>query len=145
MKLRTIAEGKLATAGHVAFDVAGLIPGWGEPADLANALWYAENGEYLDAAFSLISTIPGLGDMVGKGAKYLGKSSTLMAKFLSKHGDDIAKYWPKVLATIEKLEDWEPFIREIDEIIKKILPGDDPEPIDRVGPHSETTDDLQTV
>jgi hypothetical protein len=46
MRLLTIADSKLDTAGHVALGVAGLIPGWGEPADFANALWYAKQKEY---------------------------------------------------------------------------------------------------
>ena len=62
-------EGIASTIGHVALDLAGLVPVYGEIADGANALWYASKGEYLNATFSLISLIPVLGDAVGKGGK----------------------------------------------------------------------------
>lgn len=151
MKLRAIAEESaltekvgLDTVGHVALDLAGLIPGYGEPADLANALWYAKKGEYLNAALSLISLVPELGDLLGKGTKYLGKSSGFVAKLIAKHGDTVAKYWPNIVKGIEQLKQFKPYVKPIDEIIKKILSGEysDPEPIeDRVGPPSE--DDQQ--
>jgi hypothetical protein len=122
MKLRAIAEeSALKTAGHVALDVAGLIPGWGEPADLANALWYAEEKQYLNAALSLLSMVPEIGDAIGKGAKYLGKGSKFVAKFISKWGDDIAKYWPKIVKMIEKMEDWRPYARILDQTVQDLL------------------------
>jgi hypothetical protein len=55
--------------GHGALDLAGLIPGYGEAADLANAAWYAAEGDHLSAGLSLISTIPVVGDLIGKGGK----------------------------------------------------------------------------
>lgn len=122
MKLRAIAEeSALQTAGHVALDVAGLIPGWGEPADLANALWYAEEKQYLNAALSLLSMVPEIGDAIGKGARYLGKGSKFVAKFISKWGDDIAKYWPKIVKMIEKMEEWRPYARILDQTIQDLL------------------------
>jgi hypothetical protein len=51
-------------------DVAGFIPGVGEVADLANAGISALRGNHLEAGLSLIALIPGMGDAVGKGAKY---------------------------------------------------------------------------
>lgn len=51
-------------------DLAGFIPGLGEIADLVNAGISAMRGNYLEAALSLISLIPGVGDVIGKGAKY---------------------------------------------------------------------------
>lgn len=122
MRLRTIAEDNaLQTAGHIALDVAGLIPGWGEPADLANALWYAEEEQYLNASLSLLSMVPEIGDAIGKGAKYLGKSSKFVAKFISKWGDDIAKYWPKIVKMIEGMEDWRPYAKILDQTIQDLL------------------------
>lgn len=56
---------------NVVLDVVGLIPGVGEPADITNAILYAKNGEFLNAAFSLVSLIPVVGDAIGKGGKYL--------------------------------------------------------------------------
>ena len=54
---------------NIALDIAGLIPGYGEPADFANMVDYAIKGDYLFAAFSAISMVPEVGDAVGKGGK----------------------------------------------------------------------------
>jgi len=54
---------------NIALDIAGLIPGVGEPADFANMVDYAIKGDYLFAAFSAISMVPEVGDAVGKGGK----------------------------------------------------------------------------
>ena len=62
-------EASLAHIGHFALDLGGLIPGFGEAADLANAALYAAKGEFLMAALSVISMIPGIGDVIGKGGK----------------------------------------------------------------------------
>ena len=35
--------------GHGALDVVGFVPGWGEAADVANAVWYVGEAKYLDA------------------------------------------------------------------------------------------------
>lgn len=121
MKLRNIHEDWKSEAGHVALDVAGLVPVVGEPADLANALWYANEKDYLSAAFSLLSMVPEIGDALGKGAKYLGKSSQMVQRFLSKYGNDVAKYWPKIKAGISKMDSWKPHIRELDKTIKRVL------------------------
>lgn len=78
----TANEGALATAGHLALDIGGVVAdaatGAGAAFDLTNAIWYAKEGEYLNAAFSLISMIPAIGDAVGKGGKlavYLAKGA----------------------------------------------------------------------
>jgi hypothetical protein len=60
-------------------DVAGLVPGIGEAADLANAAWYTAKGDYLNAGLSLLSVIPVVGDVIGKGGKLatrLGPNAT---------------------------------------------------------------------
>ena len=77
------------SAMNIVLDVMGLIPGVGEVADLANAVDYAKKGDYLFSALSLISVIPGIGDLVGKGGKValalskLGKGGAKMAKAAS--------------------------------------------------------------
>jgi hypothetical protein len=87
---------------HIGLDVLGLIPGWGEAADLTNAALYAKRGEYLMAALSIVSMIPVVGDIVGKGGKigiYLSKygakggvkAGTVLGKTLSKHMPKITK------------------------------------------------------
>ena len=65
----------LSDIGHAALDVAGLVPGVGEVADLANAAWYAAEGDYANAALSAASAIPfaGYAASAAKGAKYAAK------------------------------------------------------------------------
>jgi len=75
--------GSTTSAFNVALDIAGLIPGYGEIADLANTIDYARKGDYLFAALSLVSVIPALGDLVGKGGKIgvlLSKTGSLVRK-----------------------------------------------------------------
>ena len=121
MKLRQINEKIGAdTVGHAALDVAGLAPGVGEVADLINAIWYARKEDYVSSVFSLISMIPEMGDLIGKGAKYLGKSSKLVARLLERYGDDVAKHWPKVVRVIRKIEEFEPYIRELNKVVEDI-------------------------
>ena len=55
----------LAAIGHGALDLLGFIPGIGAAADVANGLWYAAEGNYVDAAASFLSAIPGVGDAFG--------------------------------------------------------------------------------
>ena len=69
-------EGVMTDVGHTVLSLAGLIPGVGEVFDLTNTLWYLRNREYLNAALSLLSCIPVIGDIVGKG--------TMVANFLAK-------------------------------------------------------------
>ncbi|MGP4100448.1 golvesin C-terminal-like domain-containing protein [Nonomuraea sp. KM90] len=51
----------LSDIGHLALDVAGMVPVVGEVADLANAGWYALEGNYVDAALSLAGAVPFVG------------------------------------------------------------------------------------
>ncbi|HEX6340286.1 RHS repeat-associated core domain-containing protein [Umezawaea sp.] len=62
--------------GHAALDVVGLVPVVGEAADLANAAWYAAEGNYVDAALSAASAIPfaGYGATAVKAGKYADKA-----------------------------------------------------------------------
>ena len=55
----------LAAIGHGALDLLGFIPGIGAAADVANGLWYAAEGNHVDAAMSFVSAIPGVGDAAG--------------------------------------------------------------------------------
>ncbi|WP_203981222.1 golvesin C-terminal-like domain-containing protein [Planosporangium flavigriseum] len=58
--------------GHAALDVVGLVPVVGEVADVANGIWYAAEGNYVDAALSMASAIPlaGYGATAAKVARY---------------------------------------------------------------------------
>jgi hypothetical protein len=65
--------------GHGALDVVGLVPLFGEAADVTNAAWYAAEGNYLDAGLSLISMVPVVGDVVGKGGRIAKKAGGKLA------------------------------------------------------------------
>jgi RHS repeat-associated protein len=73
-------HGWLSDLGHAALDVAGMIPVVGAVADVANGVWYAAEGDYLDAGLSFAGAIPVIGDAaIGaryavKGAKYAGEA-----------------------------------------------------------------------
>jgi hypothetical protein len=116
-----LSEGITASdIGHAGLDVAGLVPGLGEGADLANAIWYAKNGEYLSSALSVISMVPEVGDLIGKGTKYLSKFKHF-DKLLTKYGPKIEKYWDKALKIIKHSEKLRPFARRLDKALKDAL------------------------
>ena len=102
MQQEVLSEDWKKELPHIGLDVLGLVPGFGEAADLTNAGLYAKKGEYLMAALSIISMIPAVGDAIGKGGKigvYLSKfgakggakAGGAMAKLLSKHMPKISK------------------------------------------------------
>ena len=118
-----LREFELADVGHFALDIGGLIPGYGEAADLANAALYAARGEFLMAAMSVIAMIPVVGDIVGKGGKLLmsmGKGGKV-AKMLSKHMPKIKKVFggladnPKLGKYMEKMT------QSVDDFVVKSL------------------------
>jgi len=51
----------ISPIGHTVLDVAGMVPGLGEPVDLVNAAWYAGEGNYTDAALTSAAAIPFVG------------------------------------------------------------------------------------
>lgn len=99
--------------GHGLLDLAGLVPVYGEAADLTNAAWYAAEGDHLSAGLSLISTIPVVGDLIGKGgkaAKKLGpKAQTVVLEALRRL--DIPRFLdrfrshPSLAPHIDKIRD----------------------------------------
>lgn len=64
-----------ADIGHGILDGIGLIPVVGEVADLANAGWYAAEGDYVNAGLSAASAIPvaGYAATAAKAGKYINK------------------------------------------------------------------------
>ena len=56
---------------QLALDAIGLVPGFGEPFDAANAAIHTIRGNPLMALLSAISVIPIYGDAIGKGTKLL--------------------------------------------------------------------------
>jgi hypothetical protein len=89
---------------HLGLDACGvLFPGPGELCDLANVLLYAKKGEWLNAGFSLISVIPEIGDLIGKGGKYTKWAAEALPKTSSlakKHGSKLATVIRKVRSAI---------------------------------------------
>ncbi|MEJ3743812.1 DNRLRE domain-containing protein [Actinomycetes bacterium KLBMP 9797] len=81
----------LSDIGHAALDVVGLVPGVGEVADLANAAWYAAEGDYGNAALSAASAVPfaGYAASAAKGAKYAAKGADALST--AAKGADAAK------------------------------------------------------
>ena len=75
-------SGKLTDWLQSGFDIAGFIPGIGEGFDAVNALISLSRGRPFEALCSIISLFPGVGDVIGKGGKYL-------VKYLGPHLDDI--------------------------------------------------------
>jgi hypothetical protein len=59
------AVGKMSPSdiGHMALDGVGMIPVVGEAADLANAGWYAAEGDMANAGLSAAAAIPGAGNV----------------------------------------------------------------------------------
>ena len=66
--------------GHDILDLLGMLPGIGFVFDGINAAWYAKEGDYYNAACSLVSALPGAGDALGVFAK-TGKSCKLVTAF----------------------------------------------------------------
>jgi hypothetical protein len=57
-------EDRYGGAIHTILDVVGMVPVVGEFADAANAVYYAAEGDYANAALSAAGAIPGLGQAV---------------------------------------------------------------------------------
>jgi DNA/RNA non-specific endonuclease len=84
--------------GHVVLDGVGMVPVIGEAADLANAGWYAAEGNWTDAALSASSAIPIAGNVAtaakwGKRAVNAAEAGTDVAKTMGRVDDaaDVAK------------------------------------------------------
>jgi len=125
---------------NIALDIAGLVPGLGEFADLANAIDYAKKGDYLFAALSLISMVPEIGDLIGKGGKigaWIARSFPKGAAAAVKYGPEIRKLKAAVASSkpiidklFDKLEDNEKvgeYISDIKEALGAFMGGEDTE------------------
>ena len=131
-----ITAGEFAKgAGHLALDACGIIADLtgvgaavGATCDAVNALSYAVEGRYLLAALSVISMIPVIGDVIGKG----GKVGVWFTKAFPKTSSKIAKHGPDAIDKIRKLKTVieanerliEDFFKKIseDEKLKKLHP-----------------------
>ena len=74
-------ESGWGNVGHAILEVLGFIPGWGMIADAVNAIWYAAEGRWMDAAASLISIIPGIGDVIGSSMKSVKAAKVVKGLF----------------------------------------------------------------
>jgi hypothetical protein len=98
----------LKTGTHVALDVCGaladLIPGYGTAVaagcDAANAGMYAKEGKFLVAGLSLISVIPIVGDLIGKG----GKLALWFKKTFPRASRVVRDNAPKLIVEIKNLQ-----------------------------------------
>lgn len=118
LALEDISPGAI---GHGVLDAVGFVPGAGEVADVANAVWYASEGKYFDAAMSLISVIPEVGDVVGKGIRYFGKLSE--HAMVKEFGPVIVKYWPQARNLAEKSPKLAKYLGKLDEAVRKAIPA----------------------
>jgi len=59
---RAVSNASISDIGHTTLDVVGMVPVVGEAADLANAGWYAAEGDYTNAALSAAGAIPFAGN-----------------------------------------------------------------------------------
>jgi len=134
-----LVEFGLADIGHLALDVGGVVgdifPGAGGFFDIANAAWYANKGEHLMAAMSVIGMIPYVGDAVGKVGAYtmkLGgkKAAGWLVKLLSKHMPKITTFFkslsknPKIAKFIDPMMDSiKGYIKDATENPEKSLQG----------------------
>jgi RHS repeat-associated protein len=73
---------------HFVLDLWGLIPGYGEPADIANCALYAQEGSYGDAALSCAGAVP-LAGMLATAAKWAKNSIKAASKVCSFEGDTL--------------------------------------------------------
>jgi hypothetical protein len=103
-----ITAGEFAKgATHLALDACGVLADLtgagavvGATCDGVNALGYATEGRYLLAALSVISMIPVIGDVIGKG----GKVGMWLAKTFPKTSAKVAKYGPGAVDKIRNLK-----------------------------------------
>lgn len=82
----------LNRAGHTALDLAGLVPGLGEVADGANALWYLSEGDKKNAALSAAAMVPFVG-WGATGAKLGSKAAKVIKnkKIINKVKKELSK------------------------------------------------------
>jgi hypothetical protein len=111
---------------QLSLDIAGIFPGLGEGADVLNAVISAARGDYIGAALSLVSCIPGAGDAVAKPIKIALKAGHVPAKkaaellgFLAQHS---AKLQKDVLGGMKgRIPGADKYLVQISQLITKAL------------------------
>lgn len=110
-----------ATLGHLALDLAGLIPGFGEPADLTNALWYAFNGSYLESGLSFFAMIPTVGDAIAKPVKALWLSGQKLSRPLLEGMKNALPIFAEMMAKLSGHQVVGPLINKISGAVHKFI------------------------
>lgn len=133
----------VSTAGHVALNIAGLIPGIGSFFDITNAMWYIAEGDFLGAALSLIACIPGIGPAVEEvgliGRFMAGAEKTAVSgagkgmATITKIGNNVSKFQglikdnsgliDKVFDQATKNEDLKPYVDKMRSALNAFLGG----------------------
>ncbi|ALO13888.1 hypothetical protein L21SP5_00208 [Salinivirga cyanobacteriivorans] len=101
---------------HEFIDAAGMIPIFGEPADIINGIWYLIEGNHVEASISFGSAmLPVIGDFAGKSIKYIRKvgNTTQLVSLSEETTASVLKVAerlnglenPKFQARLEKLVD----------------------------------------
>ena len=133
------ADGLVQGIAHTALDVIGAVTplegtGIAQAADLLNALWYAKEGRYFLTAVSLISLLPLVGDVLGKGTKV----GIWLAKTFPKGYKAARKYGDEVVVAVENLQKQAklhaPALKKMAEGIENGDPSAFPAPANRMSP-----------
>ncbi len=101
---------KIGGSLQTGLDILGLVPGFGEPADLLNGTIYAIRGDYLNAGLSYGAAIPfaGWGATIGKFANKVdnlgGATNVLPIKSGSANGPTAGQAFPKSVKDAAKAE-----------------------------------------
>ncbi len=69
-------------------ELQGVIPGVGFVFDGINAAWYAAEGDYFNAACSLVSALPGVGDAIVVFTKRVKAYKVVTVYFLAAQQDN---------------------------------------------------------
>ena len=109
--------GEILDGLQLALDIVGCVPGYGEAADVINALISLFRGNYLDAGLSTLSVIPiaGWASTIGKNAMHIadalgiagryGDDAISAAKIAGKYGDGLLEAVDDVLKYEDELLD----------------------------------------
>ena len=74
--------------GHDILDLLGMLPGIGFVFDGINAAWYAQEGDYYNAACRLVSALPGAGDAIVVFTKRVKAYKVVTVYFLAAQQDN---------------------------------------------------------
>ncbi len=82
----------IAKGGHLAVDIAGMLPVIGSLADAVNTGWYALEGDWVNAAQSAVGVLPVLGDMAMATKMVIGAGPAAKGLHSLDNVTDLARY-----------------------------------------------------